>query len=192
MEKYDLISRKEAKRAIKIRCILNHIPFKSDTPEGQRALEALEAVRSAPSIDVEDLPIVKELRCKLKCTMEINERYAAAARVIALYLNEFCDKDLPYDEMIADAARKAAATLEKYQNQDKANKSVPMQENGKVILTITRHARPINTERYIPHKCPICGGRGIVQGGFYSTTNNSWTTNRSVEPCRQCSGTGII
>lgn len=53
MEKYDLISRKEAKRAIKIRCILNHIPFKSDTPEGQRALEALEAVRNAPSIDVE-------------------------------------------------------------------------------------------------------------------------------------------
>jgi hypothetical protein len=42
---------------------------------------------------------------------EIVDRYAAAARVIALYLGEFCDESLPYDEMIADAARKAAAAL---------------------------------------------------------------------------------
>lgn len=35
------------------------------------------------------------------------ERYTAAARVIALYLDEFCDRSLPYDEMIAEAARRA-------------------------------------------------------------------------------------
>jgi hypothetical protein len=34
--------------------------------------------------------------------------YATAARVIALHLDEFCDKSLLYPDMIADAARKAA------------------------------------------------------------------------------------
>lgn len=39
--------------------------------------------------------------------------YAQAARTIELYLREFCDKKLPYDEMIADAARKASAEIER-------------------------------------------------------------------------------
>lgn len=41
------------------------------------------------------------------------ESYAAAARVIALYLKRFCDEKLPYPEMIADASRKAAAEIER-------------------------------------------------------------------------------
>lgn len=41
------------------------------------------------------------------------ESYAAAARVIALYLERFCDQTLPYPEMIADASRKAAAEIER-------------------------------------------------------------------------------
>lgn len=40
-------------------------------------------------------------------------RYAAAARTIALYLDEFCDTGKPYDEMIACAARSAAEDLER-------------------------------------------------------------------------------
>mgnify|MGYP001861098908 FL=1 len=35
------------------------------------------------------------------------------ARAIALHLKPFCDESLPYDEMIADAARKASDELEK-------------------------------------------------------------------------------
>lgn len=38
--------------------------------------------------------------------------YPEAARVIALYLEEFCDQELRYPDMIADAARKAAASLQ--------------------------------------------------------------------------------
>jgi hypothetical protein len=38
--------------------------------------------------------------------------YPEAARVIALYLEEFCDKNLPYPAMIADAARKACFEIE--------------------------------------------------------------------------------
>jgi hypothetical protein len=37
--------------------------------------------------------------------------YAAAARVIHLHLGEFCDETKAYPEMVADAARKAAAAI---------------------------------------------------------------------------------
>lgn len=40
------------------------------------------------------------------------DKYAEAARVIVLHLKDFCNKNFPYDEMIADAARNAAAELE--------------------------------------------------------------------------------
>ena len=43
---------------------------------------------------------------------ETVDKYATAARVIALHLKPFCDESLPYDEMIADAARKASDELE--------------------------------------------------------------------------------
>lgn len=43
---------------------------------------------------------------------ETVDKYAKAARVIALHLKPFCDESLPYDEMIADAARKASDELE--------------------------------------------------------------------------------
>lgn len=39
--------------------------------------------------------------------------YPAAARVVHLYLKEFCNEDLFFPDMIADAARKASAELEK-------------------------------------------------------------------------------
>ncbi len=38
--------------------------------------------------------------------------YATAARVIGLFLKEFCDESLPYDEMIAESSRRAAKELE--------------------------------------------------------------------------------
>lgn len=43
-----------------------------------------------------------------------------------------------------------------------------------------------------PHKCPICNGRGIVPGGFYNSTSDTWTSSTTSEPCRQCGGSGII
>jgi len=39
--------------------------------------------------------------------------YTTSARVIALWLKEFCDEDLPYDQMISQAARDAAKYIEK-------------------------------------------------------------------------------
>lgn len=46
--------------------------------------------------------------------------------------------------------------------------------------------------KWAPHKCPICEGRGVVPGGFYSATTDCWSWNTTQETCRQCGGTGII
>jgi len=40
------------------------------------------------------------------------ETYEESARVIALWLDEFCDKKLPYPSMIAEAARQASEKIE--------------------------------------------------------------------------------
>jgi hypothetical protein len=43
--------------------------------------------------------------------------YPAAARVIGLYLSDFCDGSLPYPQMIADAARWAADYIDKLKSE---------------------------------------------------------------------------
>ena len=52
------------------------------------------------------------LRTELELKNNIVERYAASARSISLYLKDFCNRSLPYDEMISDAVRKAETELE--------------------------------------------------------------------------------
>ena len=44
----------------------------------------------------------------------------------------------------------------------------------------------------IPHKCPVCEGRGNVPGGFYGGCGLYGCSTSSMERCRQCKGTGII
>lgn len=55
---------------------------------------------------------------------EIVDKYATAARVIALHLKPFCDESLPYDEMIADAARKASDKLEQVKRENSHLKEI--------------------------------------------------------------------
>lgn len=43
-----------------------------------------------------------------------------------------------------------------------------------------------------PHRCPICGGNGIVPSGFYNQTNGTWSSTNTTEQCRSCKGSGII
>lgn len=49
-----------------------------------------------------------------------------------------------------------------------------------------------NQERK-PYRCPVCGGRGTVPHGYYSTQNPGWNTaDITPETCRACGGTGIV
>lgn len=43
-----------------------------------------------------------------------------------------------------------------------------------------------------PCRCPVCDGRGSVPAGFYEGPNGVGTTATSAEPCRSCSGQGVI
>lgn len=43
----------------------------------------------------------------------------------------------------------------------------------------------------LPHRCPVCFGKGTVQSGFYSYGNLSKTSSIE-EQCRACSGTGVL
>ena len=48
----------------------------------------------------------------------------------------------------------------------------------------------------IPHKCPVCNGRGVVEGGFYnppmSHEYRPTTTTPTTEICKSCNGQGIL
>ena len=43
------------------------------------------------------------------------------------------------------------------------------------------------------HCCPVCGGRGFVASGFYSSVGNTWpVTTTAPDQCRTCGGKGYI
>lgn len=45
------------------------------------------------------------------------------------------------------------------------------------------------------YRCPVCGGRGFVPCGFYSSQTydgSSITNSTSTEVCRSCHGKGIV
>lgn len=45
----------------------------------------------------------------------------------------------------------------------------------------------------IPHKCPVCEGRGTVPHGFYNSVHYSCTvTAANRETCKTCWGLGIV
>ena len=39
----------------------------------------------------------------------------------------------------------------------------------------------------VPYRCPVCGGRGHVNAGFYGPASGT-----NPEPCRSCRGTGFV
>jgi DnaJ-class molecular chaperone len=44
-----------------------------------------------------------------------------------------------------------------------------------------------------PHRCPVCGGNGLVPNGFYDQTSGQWPSCSTLpETCRSCNGTGVI
>jgi uncharacterized small protein (DUF1192 family) len=81
----------------------------------QKAVDRLFAYESTNKTPEEVVALqaeISSLTAELKKSQQIVDKYASSARVIALYLKDFCNDTLPYDEMISDAARKAEAELE--------------------------------------------------------------------------------
>jgi|GEM_PF-6092034 len=40
--------------------------------------------------------------------------------------------------------------------------------------------------------CPVCTGSGIVDGGFYNRTSETWISSGGTEKCRSCDGRGYV
>jgi len=49
-----------------------------------------------------------------------------------------------------------------------------------------------NLSSKIPHKCPVCEGRGILPLGFYNNYPHQSLTYNIPETCKSCGGAGII
>ena len=80
--------------------------------------------KEAYGSDIEELLLeaaaaLSTLQAENEKLRETVDKYATAARVIALHLKPFCNESLPYDEMIADAARKASDELEQVKKKNK-------------------------------------------------------------------------
>ena len=56
---------------------------------------------------------------------------------------------------------------------------------------VCRHWYPVvTTAGRVPHRCPVCEGRGHVPAGFYVGKGSA--TSANPEGCRSCNGTGIL
>lgn len=49
------------------------------------------------------------------------------------------------------------------------------------------------TQEKVPHRCPVCDGRGTVPPKFYGRPDPSTTTAAATrEMCHACSGVGLL
>ena len=99
---------------------------------------------------------------------ETVDKYATSARVIALHLKPFCDESLPYDEMIADAARKASDELEQVKRerdaieQDfRAFEKQWWEEDSGFPCHWCKFERQGGCEWKVKHPGEICAGRAF-------------------------------
>lgn len=86
--------------------------LREERDEAKRIVKAQSGENRVLHEDVEALFRERDaLRTRAEEAERGVEIYATAARVIALHLREFVDESLSYDQMIADAARKAGAKI---------------------------------------------------------------------------------
>lgn len=83
-----------------------------------------DEVQRACTMREKTLQITEQQQAEIEREHKIVCDYAQAARTIELYLKDFCDKKLPYDEMIADASRKASAEIERLTEENKKQKII--------------------------------------------------------------------
>jgi len=52
----------------------------------------------------------------------------------------------------------------------------PKITKGKIEFTPTK----------LPYCCPVCGGNGLVPGGFYDSISSTLVSSETTEKCRSC------
>lgn len=87
---------------------------------GDRTIKCEEYCIKDDCLIVKAATALSTLQAENEKLRETVDKYATAARVIALHLKPFCNESLPYDEMIADAARKASDELEQVKLENNA------------------------------------------------------------------------
>lgn len=50
----------------------------------------------------------------------------------------------------------------------------------------------MNAQKCQIQLCPVCSGKGIVPGGFYTAVSDTWLSTETTELCRTCNGKGVI
>ena len=65
--------------------------------------------------------------------------------------------------------------------------------DSQIKATLEEYGCVFEKTQAIPHRCPVCGGSGLVPEGFYLQTSGYWsTTGTMMEQCRTCGGTGVV
>jgi hypothetical protein len=81
--------------------------------------------------------LIESLQAQFAEVTQTRDDYATAASAISLWLKEFCDNSLTYDQMIADAARKAANALSESRERERAAIAGRLVLIGTVMTRIT-------------------------------------------------------
>ena len=78
----------------------------------------MQACRGGDAVMKDALALIDRQKAEIEELTNAVELYGMSARVIALNLDEYCDTNLGYAEMIADASRKAAKEIERLEEEN--------------------------------------------------------------------------
>lgn len=95
---------------------------------------SLSTVVHLAECGLELIEMVEALQQENERLKKTVDRYATAARLIAVNLNQFCDRTIPYDEMIVGAVRKASKQLAAYEDSQMIPEEVLKQKDENYLL----------------------------------------------------------
>ena len=121
---------------------------------------------------------------------KILEDYTAAARSVALNLNEFCDRSLPYYTMIAAAARKAFLEIEKLRKEleeTKIERNMLAQKSDDPCSLCANHVK-CDGKSCECYECGVGDADGKYPNFRWSCEDFNFGTCRKLEntPCNGC------
>lgn len=114
-----LEQRNKVEEALEIKTMdVNSLTSERDALQEMVAEQQAEIDRQVKAIQ-EGYKLSKKQQEEIVGLSELLDRYEASARSISLRLAEFCNTNLPYDVMIADASRRVYAEIERLKESNK-------------------------------------------------------------------------